>query len=132
MIYLDTWEDADPRFLAHINYLLDLAAQHSSARGTIRCWGYARMIETFTEGVSVLTSKTFPWRNYHLDPVLQAYVDWLDTQGEDISESAIIQAATTCALRVRQSIETYDRHRCFTAFGASLADAYRNMALSRK
>ena len=131
-IYLDTWEDADPRFLAHVNHLLALAAQRCSAQGTIRCWGYARMIETFAETMKTLTLKAFPWRNYHLDPVLEAYVDWLDTQGKDVSESAIVQAATTCALSVRQSIETYERHRCFTAFGTSLADAYRNMALSQK
>lgn len=131
-IYLDTWEDADPRFLAHINYLLALASRCCAAGGTIQCWGYAKMIDTFIESAKALTQKAFPWHQYHLDPVLQAYVDWLKTQAEDVSESAIIQAAKTCALKTQQSIDTYERHRCFTAFGTSLADAYRNMALSQK
>lgn len=131
-IYLDTWEDADPRFLAHINHLLALASRCCSPDGTIRCWGYAKMIETFTETMKSLTEKAFPWHNFHLDPVLQAYIDWLDTQGEDVPESAIARAAVTNALTTQQPIDTYDRHRCFTAFGTSLTDAHRNMALSRK
>lgn len=131
-IYLDTWEDADPRFLAHINYLLGLASRRCSPNGTIQCWGYAKMIETFTEEMKALTQKSFPWQNYHLDPVLQAYVGWLETQGPEVSSSAIFHAAKTCALTTQQSIDTYERHRCFTAFGTSLADVYRNMALSQK
>lgn len=131
-IYLDTWEDADPRFLAHINHLIALASQRCTADGTIQCWGYAKMIETFTETMKALTKQSFPWHEHHLDPVLHAYVEWLDTQGEDVTESAIVQTARTCALTIQKPIEEYERHRCFTAFGTSLTDAYRNMALSRK
>ena len=132
-VYLDTWEDADPRFLAHVNHLLALAARRCAAGGTIQCWGYARMINVFAECVQALTRDGFSWRNHHLDPVLQAYVHWLDNQDrENLSDDAIVQAATMFALTTRQSIETYDRHRCFTAFGESRADAYRKMALSHK
>lgn len=132
-IYLDTWEDADPRFLAHINYLLALASKHCAVGGIMQCWGYTTMIGTFTEAMKDLTLNAFPWQDYHLDPVLQAYVEWLEQQDrETISETAITQAAQMCALTTQQSIETYQRHRCFTAFGTSLADAHRNMALSQK
>lgn len=132
-VYLDTWEDADPRYLAHINHLLALASRHCAASGTMQCWGYAKMIETFTEDMKDLTQKAFPWQNYHLDPVLRAYVEWLKNQDLDtVSEAAVTQAAKRCALTTQQPIETYERLRCFTAFGTSLVDAYRNMALSRK
>ncbi len=132
-VYLDTWEDADPRFLAHVNYLLTLASRHCAVGGTMQCWGYANMVETFTKDMKALTQEAFPWQNYHLDPVLQAYVNLLEHQEhETVSEAAMTQAARTCALTTQQSIETYERHRCFTAFGTSSADAHRNMALSRK
>ena len=41
-IYLDTWEDADSRFLAHINHLIALASQRCAADGRIQCWSYAK------------------------------------------------------------------------------------------
>ncbi|OQY48060.1 MAG: hypothetical protein B6242_03445 [Anaerolineaceae bacterium 4572_78] len=131
-IYLDTWEDADPRFLAHVNYLIQLASQRCTADGMIQCWGYSRMIETFVSNMIIMTKKNFPWHLYNLDPVLHGFVEWLNAQEHDPTELEIIQNARTCALTIRKSIEEYDRHRCFTAFGTSLSEAYRNMALARK
>lgn len=130
-IFLDTWEDADPRFLAHINYLVGLAARRCATDGTIRCWGYARTIETFIEQITTLPPD-FPWHKYHLDPVLQAFIDWLTAQEGEVSEATMTQMARHYALTVQQSLATYDRRRCFTAFGTSISDAYRNMALSQK
>ncbi|MBE9070952.1 class I SAM-dependent methyltransferase [Leptolyngbya cf. ectocarpi LEGE 11479] len=130
-IYLDTWEDADPRFLAHVNYLISLAAKHCSTGGTVQCWGYAQMINTFTENVKVLTQKKFPWHEYQLDPLLQAYANWLERQKSDVPEAVIAQAAKTFALTIQQPLDTYERHRCFTAFGTSLIDTYQKIALSQ-
>jgi subtilisin family serine protease len=42
-IYLDTWEDGDPRYLAHVNYLVQLALKRLSKEGQIQCWGYFGM-----------------------------------------------------------------------------------------
>jgi len=131
-IYLDTWEDADPRFLAHINYLLKLAHSRISFDGDIKCWGYAQMIDTFVENAKNLTRKSFLWNDYHLDPVLQAYSDWLSSQNGEVTVDAIKHAARECAVTINKSIDTYDRHRCFTGYGRSLHDAYRNSELSRK
>ena len=131
-IYLDTLDDADPRFIAHVNYLLALASCRCADEGIISCWGYAMMIEMFTKNIETFTQKAFPLQDYHLDPALQAYVDWRKMQNDVISKAAMTQAANRCALMTKQPIETYDRHRCFTAFGTSMADAHRNMALSQK
>lgn len=130
-IYLDTWEDADPRFLAHVNYLISLASFRCATGGKIQCWGYAQMINTFTENIKVLTQKRFPWHEYRLDPVLQAYANWLKQQKSNVSDAAITQAAKTLALTIQQPLDTYERHRCFTAFGTSLADTYQKIALSQ-
>ncbi len=131
-IYFDTWDDADPRFLAHVNHLLSYAAPRCTPTGTIRCWGYALMLDTFIKTMQLLTKEEYPFHKHHLDPVLEAYVAWLNQQPSLPNEADIEQAARHAALSVQQSIDTYDRHRCFTAFGVSLADAHRNMAMSRK
>jgi len=131
-IYLDTWEDADPRFLAHINYLIDLAHLRCSPSGNIKCWGYAKMVEVFAEDVKNLTRKSFPFNEYHLDPVLQAYYDWLSSRNDEITDDMIIHNARECALTTKKSISEYDRHRCFTGYGRTLHDAYRNSELSMK
>ena len=131
-IYLDTWEDADSRFLAHINYLIALASNHCAKDATIQCWGYARMLDTFIKDVKVLTKNKFPLHEHNLDPVLQGYVDWLKKQEDSISEEIIEQKARSCALTIQQPIEKYDRNRCFTAFSTSRVDFYRNLALSKK
>jgi spermidine synthase len=131
-IYLDTWEDADPRFLAHINYLIDLASKHCSENATIQCWGYAKMIDTFIKDVKSLTINKFPLHEHHLDPVLQGYVDWLMKQKDNVTEKSIEQKARSCALEIKESIDNYNRDRCFTAFATSITDFYRNLALSKK
>ncbi|MEM9944884.1 MAG: hypothetical protein AAF810_02340 [Cyanobacteria bacterium P01_D01_bin.36] len=139
-IYLDTWDDADPRLLAHVNELIamarsrlrSIASSHCSHGSTIRCWGYASMVDAFIMTAKVLTQQGFPWFGYRLDPVLQAYANWLEGSVGDVSESDVAQAARTCALTVRQSLSTYERQRCFSSFGTSHSEKLRNVALSRK
>lgn len=133
-LYLDTWDDADPRFLAHINYLVQLASSCCTAEGQIQCWGYGRMLETFIDNAISLTKNTFSFDDYYLDPALEAYAQWLKTQNQDtdLSEENITEAAREFALTTQKSLNDYNRNRCFSPFAQSRADLYRNMALSRK
>ena len=131
-VYLDTWDDADPRFLAHVNELIAITSSCCSSGGTIRCWGYVSMVDAFVETAKILTQQQFPWFEYRLDPVLQAYANWLAEKPGDVSEAEIIQAARTYALTVRQPLGTYERHRCFSPFGTSHSENLRNTALSKK
>lgn len=132
-IYLDTWEDADPRFLAHVNYIIGLAARRSRASGTIRCWGYAPMVDTFVLGVTDLVENDFPWDDFNLDPVLQAFHDWVGEQDpEALSQDAVARAAREVAWTTSRSIETYDRHRCFTSYGRSGFESRLHMGLSQR
>ena len=131
-IYLDTWDDADPRLLAHVNELVELASPRCSRDGTIRCWGYASMVDAFVETAKVLTQQRFPWFRYRLDPALQAYASWLEDKTGNVSEADIFQAARTCALTVRHPLSTYERHRCFSLLGTSPSENLRNVALSQK
>ena len=131
-VYLDAWDDADPRLLAHVNELIAIASSHCSHSGTVRCWGYASMVDAFTLTVKDLTRQRFPWFGYHLDPALQAYANWLESRAGNVSAADVVQAARTCALTVRQPLSTYERYRCFSAFGTSPSEKLRNVALSRK
>lgn len=131
-IYLDTWDDADPRLLAHVNELVAIASPRCSPGGTIRCWGYASIADAFVETAKVLTQQGFPWFGYRLDPALQAYVNWLEGRVGGVSKADIIQAARTYALTVRQPLSTYERHRCFSSFWTSPSENLRNVSLSRK
>ncbi|MBC8228185.1 hypothetical protein H8E77_01395 [bacterium] len=131
-IYLDTWEDADPRFLAHVNYLIQLALLRCLPDGQIQCWGYARMVDIFVENAKMFAEHSFPLTEYRLDPALERYSEWLNEQHAPVSPEAIEQVAREFALTTIKSLEEYDRHRCFTSFGLSFGEAYRNMALSRK
>ena len=131
-IYLDTWDDADPRLLAYVNELIAIASPRCSQDGTIRCWGYASMVDAFIKTAKVLTLQGFPWFGYHLDPALQAFASWLEDRVGNVSEADISQMARTCALTVRQALSTYERHRCFSPIRTSPSENLRNAALSRK
>ncbi|MEL7333131.1 MAG: hypothetical protein AAFN12_12855 [Cyanobacteria bacterium J06560_2] len=131
-IYLDTWDDADPRLLAHVNELIAIASPHCSHSGTIRCWGYASMVDAFIKTARVLTQQRFPWFGYCLDPALRAYAGWIENRAGNVSEAEIVQAAITYASTVRQPLNTYERYRCFSLLGTSPSENLRNAALSRK
>lgn len=132
-IHLDTWEDADPRFLANVNYLIQLALPRCASDGQIQCWGYAQMVDTFVKNAKGLAEHSFPLDEYHLDPTLERYWEWLNEQQEPTPEE-IEQAARKFALTTVKRLEEYvvERHRCFSNLGMSFMDAYKSMALSRK
>jgi hypothetical protein len=115
------------------------------------------MIQTFVEDMKNLTKANFPLHEHHLDPVLNAYVEWMDKKKESLAvanvetpttsgakqnemqqnsffptDEEIEHAAREVALKIKKSISEYDRLKCFTGYGTSLLDAYRNMSLSRK
>ncbi|MBE9060389.1 hypothetical protein [cf. Phormidesmis sp. LEGE 11477] len=129
-IYLDTWDDADPRLLAYVNELIGLASPCCLPGGTVRCWGYASMVDAFIKTAKALTQQGFPWARYSLDPALRAYASWLEGKEGHLSEADIEQAARTCALTTRQPLIAYERHRCFSMMGNSRSEALRNAALS--
>ncbi len=133
-IYLDTWEDADPRFLANINSLIDLATSCCTTDGAIQCWGYAKILETFIEHAKMLTKQSFPFDDYYLDPVLERYAHWLKktSQIDKPSTKMITEIARKYGLTTQKSLNDYDRNRCFTPFAHSRTDLYRNMALAQK
>lgn len=129
-IYLDTWEDADPRLLANVNHLIALASGCCSPIGTIQCWGYACMVDSFVETATMLTQQKFPWNKYRLDPALQVYAAWLETQEGDVLESTIQERARAYALNIQHPFDPATRHQYFSACSTSFIDASLNTRLT--
>jgi hypothetical protein len=133
-IYLDTWEDADARFLPHVNHLIQLALPISAPEGQIHCWGYAMMVDTFVRDALMYAEKEFDLQPFHLDPALQQYADWLSEHqdAEPETPETIRAVARQIALTVAKSGKEYDRESCFTPYAESMARFYMNMARTRK
>ncbi|TGO03581.1 hypothetical protein PN36_03610 [Candidatus Thiomargarita nelsonii] len=131
-IYMDTWEDADPRFVPHLNYLVQLALPKCT--GQIQCWGYAMAVQSFVDYAVSYVKQAFPLEDYYLDPGLERFSQWLQKAQKDgtPSEESIKTVAREIALTTVKSQEAYDRHRCFTPFAVSYSDIQRNMVMSRK
>jgi hypothetical protein len=132
-IYIDTWDDADPRLLPHLNYLVQLALPKCTPTGQIQCWGYALAVQSFVDYVVSYVKQAFPLEEYYLDPGLERFSQWLQAQKDGTpSEETIKTVAREIALTTVKSQEEYDRHRCFTPFAVSYSDIHRNMIMSRK
>jgi hypothetical protein len=132
-IYFDTWEDADPRFLPHINYLIQLGLPKCTPTGQIQCWGYALMVDTFVEHALTYVQKEFPLEDFHLDPGLERYSEWLQEHKDNKpSEETLKTVAREIALTTVKSLAEYDRNYCFTPFAPTYSEAHLNMARSRK
>jgi len=132
-IYIDTWDDADPRFLPHLNYLVQLALPKCTPTGQVQCWGYALAVQSFVDYAVSYVKQAFPLEDYYLDPALERFSQWLQAQKDGTpSEESIKTVAREIALTTLKSQEEYDRHRCFTPFAVSYSDIHRNMVMSHK
>lgn len=132
-IYFDTWEDADPRFLPHINHLIELGLSKSTSTGQIQCWGYAMTVDVFIEHALMYAEKDFPLADFNLDPGLERYFQWLQAHQENKLDKEMIETvAREIALTTIKSQTEYDRHFCFTPFALSYGEAYQNMERARK
>jgi hypothetical protein len=130
-IYLDTWEDADSRYLPFINYLVQLALPKCSLTGKIQCWGYALMVDTFVKNAVLYVNEKVPLDDFRLDPALEKYAQWFN-ENQAASDEEIEIKAREIALTVSQAMEGYDKNSCFTPYSTSIAQGYLDMARARK
>ncbi|MEO5330646.1 MAG: hypothetical protein H7839_01375 [Magnetococcus sp. YQC-5] len=132
-IYFDTWENIDPRFLASVNYLVELAQPRCALDGQIQCWGYAMMVDTFINHVEMFVKNKIDLTLYNLDPVLARFDEWLRQQDNIIMiQETRKKKARELAMTIAKPLEEYDLHRCFTPFARSYTEMYINMAKARK
>ncbi len=131
-IYLDTWEDVDPRFLSSVNHLIDLSGKVCCDDGKIHCWGYALMVDTFIELVCALSERDFDWDEYNFDPALERFSGWLKKQDKKQNAEEIKKVAKFFALDTTVPAFEYERERCYTFHGVSHSDRLYNLSMARK
>jgi spermidine synthase len=132
-IYLDTWEDADARFLPHVNYLIQLARAVCAPDGQIHAWSYAMMVDTFVRDARMYVDQAFDLSQFHLDPALQAFADWRAQQTEStLTPETIERVAREIALTTVAPLADYNREQCFTPYATSHHESRLNWLLARK
>ena len=128
-IYLDAWENMDPRLLPWINHLVQLALPRCAPQGQIHCWGYARMVETFIDHAATHVVSKIDLKRYHLDPAMERFAAWF-ADHPDASHETIKNISREIALTTIKPLESYSLLNCLTPFSRSRLDARMNEALS--
>ncbi|MBI4870193.1 MAG: hypothetical protein HY814_01345 [Candidatus Riflebacteria bacterium] len=132
-VFLDTWEDSDPRLLAQVNHLIGLARRRCVPGGQLHCWSYALMVAAAQREALALARTDFPWDQYRLDPVLAAFAKWFARQSR-LTPRKLARKLWTLATTVASPASSYEPERCFCALapdpflgilGASLARLQR-------
>lgn len=130
-IYLDVWENMDPRLLPGINHLVQLALIRCAPWGQIHCWGYARMVESFTDHAAMYVQKELDFNKYYLDPAMERFAAWF-AEHPDASLETIKSMSREIVLTTVKPFDTYDALRCLTPFARSWSEMARNLKISQK
>ncbi len=132
MIYLDLWEDSDPRFLAYINFLVNLSEPLCKPEGFIRCWGYNLAVKAFVKQIQIFERDDIDIAKIpqHIDPTLLTYALWRNPlEGQELTSEMYEKKAQELAETVAVRREDYDRNRCFSPFTRSRMEAYQKLPL---
>ena len=128
-IYLDAWENMDPRLLPWINHLVQLALPRCAPQGQIHCWGYARMVEAFIDHAATHVARKTDLNRYLLDPGMERFAAWL-ADHPDASHETIESISREIALTTIKPLESYRLSNCLTPFARSRSEAIMNERLS--
>ena len=128
-IYLDVWENMDPRFLPWVNHLVRLALPRCASQGQIQCWGYTRMVEAFIEHTAAYVESKTDLSQYHLDPAMERFAAWFANH-PDASRETVKSISREIALTTISSLESYSPFNCLTPFSRSRSEKMMNETLS--
>ena len=132
-IYLDTWENMDPRFLPAINDVVNRAYPRCASHGKIQCWGYARMVDTFVGYAEMFVNKKINLARFNMDPALEKFAQWLAHKDSvSASQETIKKVAREIAITTAKPLEEYDLHRCLTPFARSFVEMQLNIIRTQK
>lgn len=131
-IMLDMWEDSDPRYLPHMNYLVNLSGSLCRPGGRIHCWSYAITVDAFVKAIHILEEEDVDIEKIpqFLDPLLKRYAQWRNKQKSDgLTLKKCKKKAGQLALAVTAAREEYDRDKCFTPFPMSRVEYHTKMTI---
>jgi predicted O-methyltransferase YrrM len=131
-IFLDLWEDSDPRYLPHMNYLVNLSKPLCKPGGRIRCWSYAITVDAFIRSVGIFEADDIDIEKIlqDIDPLLKRYAQWRNKQkSEGLTLEKCEKKARQLAYAVSATLHEYDRNRCFSPFAVTRAEAYAKLPI---
>ncbi|MBF0116992.1 MAG: hypothetical protein HQM04_18360 [Magnetococcales bacterium] len=128
-IYLDTWDNMDPRFLPWVNHLVRLALPRCAPHGQIQCWGYTRMVETFIEHTEAYVERKIDLSRFHLDPAMERFAAWF-ADHSDAPRETVRSISREIALTTAAPLESYSLSECLTPFSRSRLEMMMNRNLS--
>ncbi len=127
-IYIDLWEDSDPRFLPYINRLLDLVKPLCKEGGRIYIWAYALAVDAFVKLINLYESSDIDVQKIPvpIDPLLTHYGRWRAREENsglamDEYEKKALELALTEKLPDLE-YEKYNRDLYFFPHAVSLFD----------
>jgi len=124
-IYLDLWEDSDPRFLPYINLLVEQVKPLCNEGGQIYVWAYALAIDSFANLINYLEREDIDIKKIpaRIDPLLTRYGEWRALEeNSTLSMAEYEEKARELAMAEKLETLEYDRGRYFTTHAQSTFD----------
>jgi SAM-dependent methyltransferase len=126
-IFVDLWEDSDPRFLPYINRLVDLIKPLCKEGGRIYIWAYALAVDAFVQLVNFYESSGIDIQKIpaRIDPILTKYSQWrARKENDNLPIDEYEKKARELALTVKLPDLEYSRDLYFFPHAVSAYDRH--------
>lgn len=126
-IFVDLWEDSDPRFLPYINRLVELIGPLCKEGGRIYIWTYALAVDAFVQLVNFYESSDIDIQKIPapIDPLLTKYSQWrAREENHNLSIDEYEKKARDLALTEKLPDLEYDRDLYFFPYAVSTAERH--------
>ena len=126
-IFVDLWEDSDPRYLPYINRLVELIKPLCKDGGRIYTWTYALAVDAFVKLIHFYETSDIDIQKIpaSIDPLLTKYGQWraLEENGS-LSIAKYEEKARELALTVKLSNLRYNRDHYFFPYAESFPERH--------
>jgi len=126
-VFVDIWEDADPRFLPYINRLVEVLKPLCKVGGRIYIWAYALAVDSFVRLVNFYETSGIDIQKLPvpIDPLLAQYGQWrAREETADLSMAEYEEKARELALTVKLPDFEYDRENYFSPHAVSFPERH--------
>lgn len=115
-IYVDLWEDSDPRLLPYYNHLVDCLKPLCKEGGHIYIWAYALAIDCFVKVIHSYETTDIDIQKIPvpIDPLLSEYAQWRALkENENLSIRKYEKKARELALTFKLTDLSFDKDQYF-------------------
>lgn len=125
-IFVDLWEDSDPRYLPFINRLVELLKPLCKEGGRIYIWAYALAVDAFVQLINFYESSRIDIKKIpaNIDPLLTRYGEWraLEENGSLSIEEYEKKALEFALTEKLADLHDYNRDLYFFPHAVSFTD----------